>query len=240
MKLEIISLFDKNVLDSLLRIEPPGVTRNWMSNTQDKYAYRCLPLNIANQYGWAVYLQDSVEATWNGDTELNLDSIKITQKAGGLAASHFGHGILTFSIPFLVRLTRGYNLYITGAPNHHMNYVQPCSGIYEADWAPYSFTMNWRFTTPNKTAIFTPNDPICFIFPVEQNIIENTDVIISNIHEQDYEFKESYMQFTSNRHENLDNGKEFEKNYFQGKYPSGDGCPYTHKTKIKHKEFKSS
>ena len=35
-------------------IRPAPVERDWMEATNQRYAYRCLPLNIANAYGWEV------------------------------------------------------------------------------------------------------------------------------------------------------------------------------------------
>lgn len=33
-------------------IIPAPTQRTWMDATDDRFAYRCLPLNIANQHGW--------------------------------------------------------------------------------------------------------------------------------------------------------------------------------------------
>ena len=36
------------------RIRPAEPTRDWMTNTPKSFAYRCLPLNIANAHGWEI------------------------------------------------------------------------------------------------------------------------------------------------------------------------------------------
>jgi hypothetical protein len=33
-------------------IRPASATRDWMDRTQSSFAYRCLPLNVANSHGW--------------------------------------------------------------------------------------------------------------------------------------------------------------------------------------------
>jgi hypothetical protein len=38
--------------DRTVDIRPARDRRNWMNETQDSYAYRCLPLSIANDHGW--------------------------------------------------------------------------------------------------------------------------------------------------------------------------------------------
>ena len=37
-----------------LRIRPAPVERLWMDRTNERSAYRCLPLNIANAHGWEI------------------------------------------------------------------------------------------------------------------------------------------------------------------------------------------
>jgi hypothetical protein len=239
MKLEIVSLWSKESFDNAIAVEPSTLKRKWMDESQDEYAYRCLPLNIANQHGWAIYPKHNIVASWSGDESINRESVKVYEDPENLAVSHFGHGILTFSLPFLVKLDPGYSLYITGAPNHHIKGIQPCTGVFEADWAPYSFTMNWRFTHANQPVVFTTKDPICFMFPVPRNIVNETETKYSTLEEQDEEYKTMYKQFTNGR-DNFDVSKHpdgWEKNYFQGLYPDGTKCPFDHKTKLKPSRF---
>ena len=47
------------------RIRPADVKREWMDATAERFAYRCLPLNIANAHGWEVPSPCSFEAYWN-------------------------------------------------------------------------------------------------------------------------------------------------------------------------------
>ena len=45
-------------------IRPAPVERDWMEATSQRFAYRCLPLNIANAYGWEVLCNASFLAMW--------------------------------------------------------------------------------------------------------------------------------------------------------------------------------
>lgn len=243
MKLEIVSLWSKSYrsINDVIAIEQASLKRKWMDETQLEYAYRCLPLNIANQHGWAIYPKKNIVANWSGDQTDNKESLKIYENPDNLALSHFGYGILTFSLPFLIRLDPGYSLYITGAPNHYIKGIQPCTGVFEADWAAYSFTMNWKFTHTNQPVTFTPNDPICFFFPVPRNIVPDTETKLSHIEDQDEEFIEKYNEFTTIRKDFNENIKQYpdgwQKHYFQGLYADGTKCPFEHKTKLKAGKF---
>jgi hypothetical protein len=249
MKLEIVRLWNKESFNDAITVEPAALKRKWMTDTREEYAYRCLPLNIANQHGWAIYPNRDIIALWTGDETNSKDSVKVLENPDKLAVSHFGHGILTFSFPFLIRLDPGYSLYISGAPNHHIKGIQPCTGIFEADWATYSFTMNWRFTHANVPVVFSRHDPMMFFFPVPRNIVNETETKFSDLQDQESEYIEQYKMFTEKRGEfnnrltdDPDGNKEdypdgWQKHYFRGLYPDGTKCPFDHKTKLKPSSF---
>jgi hypothetical protein len=47
-------------------IVPAPVERSWMDRTNNGFAYRCLPLNIANAHGWLILNPVAFVAEWNG------------------------------------------------------------------------------------------------------------------------------------------------------------------------------
>src|SRR5437868_4750713 len=79
-------------------IRPAPLERSWMEATGERFAYRCLPLNIANTHGWEILCPAGFTAIWNGGA--GLDAISMQADAGTVlpASSHFGHGILTFHV----------------------------------------------------------------------------------------------------------------------------------------------
>ena len=93
--------------------EPPKIVsapveRGWMDRTEQGFAYRCLPLNIANAHGWLLLNTVPFVAQWDGGPELGAISLYANAAHGPLLAlSHFGHGVLTFSVNALFRTEPG-------------------------------------------------------------------------------------------------------------------------------------
>src|SRR6202035_4645380 len=58
-------------------IRPAEATRDWMSETPESFAYRCLPLNIANAHGWEVLSPCAFDAIWNGEAGVEAISIRL-------------------------------------------------------------------------------------------------------------------------------------------------------------------
>src|SRR5438552_14789280 len=87
------------------------VDRAWMDETRDRFAYRCLPLNIANQAGWMMPCPVSFSAIWDGGRDLECVRIACERPEGNRwISSHFGSGVVTFSLPYLFRTPPSINL----------------------------------------------------------------------------------------------------------------------------------
>ncbi len=150
------------------RIVPGQSAREWMDRTPERYAYRCLPLTIANAMGWEILAPCRVDVTWNGGRELGDLTVTIDDPAWGadrLASSHFGSGIVTFHTGYLFRTEPGVGVWARGAPNLPKDGIAPLEGVIETDWLPFSFTMNWMMTRPGHIS-FAADEPFCFITPL--------------------------------------------------------------------------
>lgn len=147
-------------------IEPAGRTREWMDAAP--FAYRCLPMTIANQMGWIIPCPIDFTIRWDGGGA--QDAIQLTfgeqnHPNNAYVRSHFGSGIVTFSMPFLFRTPPGYGLIVRGAPNYIIRGVHPLDGFVETDWNNSTFTMNWKITEPDRIINVKKGEPLCMITP---------------------------------------------------------------------------
>lgn len=157
-------------------LAPAPITREWMSSTRDGFANRCLPLLVANQAGWLVTTPHTVVATWEGGDRLADTRVEIPDAQGfAFAASHFGYGIVTFTIPYLFRTPPGWNLLVRGPANLPKDGVSPLDGLVETDWCPATFTMNWKLTRPGLTVTFERDEPIAMLVPMRRGELEAFD-----------------------------------------------------------------
>ncbi len=158
-------------------LQPPIIvapaTRRWMDDTNQHFAYRCLPMVIANQAGWLLLNTQTFWVTWDGGDE--IDSLVIEYVGCGdapePALSHFGHGILTFHIPYLFRTPTGFNLLARGPANTPKDGIYALEGVIETDWVTSTFTMNWKMTRPG-TVMFEQGEAICMIVPQRRGELE--------------------------------------------------------------------
>lgn len=222
-----------------LRIEVASANRRWMNETTLGFANRCLPLRIASQAGWFILSHEQVEVVWDGTgSATGLTMTKGTMDEQ-FVSSHFGHGILTWKIPYLFRTPPGYNLYVRGPANWCKDGASPLDGIIETDWAVSTFTMNWKITRPRVPVRFEKGEPICMIFPIVRGEIERFAPEIRRL-EDDPEIETQFNEWKRSRHE-FNQSKRgpvyWEKHYYVGKTNRGGTFP-EHQVDLKLKRFR--
>jgi len=163
--------------DFMFEVEPASSKREWMDRVAGRAPYHCLPLQIANQAGWVVKSPSSFTVTWNG---LDLPGRGLTfafhdedsKRFETQVSNHFGYGILTFNLPFVIETPPGIQTLARGLPNYFKDGIVPLEGVIETDNTEMSFTMNWRFTRPSKPVVFRRGDPICMISFLDLSLLE--------------------------------------------------------------------
>lgn len=244
MKLRVYVLEDQRV-----DLRPAPVDRSWMDATPERFAYRCLPLNIANAHGWELLCPSPVTASWSGGAA--LDSITIAAAPGtrAPAVTHFGSGVLTFHVPCVFRTERGFDLMVQGPINSPKDGISALSAIIETDWAPYSFTMNWIFTRPNVTVHFERGEPFCHIFPIPRGMLEELTPELHLISEEptlkqlndEWEFSRVMFNTDLKRSGTRAQDEKWQKLYYRGLNPNGTSSHIKdHRTRIRLKPFVKS
>jgi hypothetical protein len=198
------------------------------------------------------------EAEWNGSS--NKDAIHLMfddeensfmgdKKITTFVESHFGSGILTFNVGVIIRTPPGYDLWVTGPVNEFKDGIQAMSAVIEANWMPFTFTMNWKFTRPHLKVRFEKGEPFCFFFPIEHGLLERCNPSFERISE-DPDLERQYKVALYKRAAPLAalqklKGKELEikeKDRFEGWYIRGempDGTEIAdHKKRLQLKPFK--
>ena len=230
-----------------LPIVPASSQLVWMDQTTARFAYRCLPLLIANQHGWFILNVHRIRAIWNGRADKEALRVKC---AGGPpdtpcpAESHFGHGVLTWNLNYLFRTPPGYNLWARGPANQPKDGATALEGIIETDWSVATFTMNWKITAIDRPIDFVPGEPICQISPVKRGEVETFHPSVADIDTQP-QLKAMFEAWAKSRNSfnaalndpaSIASQAQWQKEYLQGYGPGGIKAP-EHQTKVTLREF---
>lgn len=226
-------------------IRPGVVRRAWMDESISRFAYRCLPLTIANTFGWELLSPTAFEATWNGGQRQTDVTVTVLSGEAEAVTSHFGTGVVTFHTGYLFRTEAGTSLMAMGSPNQPKDAIAPLAGVVETSWAPYPFTMNWRFTRPNTTIRFEEGEPFCFIVPVSIGTLEGIRPEIADL-ASDPKTKAKYEEWVASRASFIADLKvegsearddKWQKKYSRGLQPDGTPTPYEHSSAVTVRPF---
>jgi hypothetical protein len=229
-------------------LHPAPVRRDWMDASPQGFAYRCLPMTIANSHGWVVLGESSFDAVWNGGDRASDIALKFQHEATPAPVSHFGSGVLTFHIDMLLRTPPGMNLWVSGPPNAPKDGIFPLTGIVEADWAPMTFTMNWRFTRPFHSVRFVAGEPICFFFPIPRDLIRETRPETrplageQALHTAHQAWRDARGAFNKGLKQegSAAQSQGWQRHYHRGEDNAGQGASHGHETRIQARPFSSA
>lgn len=230
-----------------LDIRPAPVERDWMTATGERFAYRCLPLNIANAHGWEILCPVGFAVGWTGQPGPEAIVVKADGDAPAPAMGHFGSGIVTFHVPALIRTEPGYDLWVQGPVNRPKDGLYALSGVVETDWAPFTFTMNWMFTRPGIMTRFEQGEPFCHVFPIKRGDLERFEPDVRDLRTEP-ELEEGYRAWSASRNGfNADlktegseaQAQRWQKNYYKGQDATGQSRgAEDHRTRMRLKPFR--
>ena len=240
-----LSITAYHVVEEPMPLRTADKPRDWMDELPERFAYRCLPLAIANQVGWEILNPSGFTARWSGKDGLDAISITFDGEPSALVGSHFGHGVLTFSLGYLFRTTKAHNLWVKGPANRPKDGIAPLEGIIETDWAPFTFTMNWQFTRKRLKVRFEKDEPIATVVPYPRHYLAKFDPVEKNLNE-DAKLYQQYVQWREDRlkfNEELKQpgsaaaDKGWQRSYMKGEDNAGQVFA-GHETKLKIRDFR--
>jgi len=224
-KILVIPLYDFDIkeLNTFFRTLKDNKKREWFKPN----FYRCLPLTIGNQYGFGVYAPYSFGFNWNGGTEpeditffFNEEEMsKFNKTSHFKVESHFGEGIITLSMPVLLRSPNGVNLMTIAPPNSPLPNLSPMTGVVEADNLRTLFTINLKIDIPDISVHIPSGTPLAGILPVPRyfcdsfEILESQNFLPENIINQEKKLQEDFARFRAEKNKS---NQPFDRLYMKG------------------------
>jgi hypothetical protein len=145
------------------KLRPSPQRRAWLDSRP--HSYKCLPMVVANQWGWQILCPADVRVTWDGGRGIDGLVVEVEPAHAGSVRSQFGDGIVTFSPPWLFRTPPGWDLYAKGPSNRWKTNCQALEGVIETWWLNFTFTLNWKLVEPGSV-IFSKGESIGQLLPV--------------------------------------------------------------------------
>lgn len=226
----------------LIPADPPGfdlvpaeLGRRWMDETVARFAYRCLPLSMANQAGWAITCPLDFEATWDGTAiTFKADDPAAAGRWAGHVGERYGLGVVAFRIPYAFETDPGYGLLVRGYTNLAVPDAHPLDLFLDTGAAAATFTMDWKLAAPGRPARFRAGQPICQILPMPIDLLDDLAPRLVPL-EANPELHQAFSAWSASRtmfnQSPQRTDADWQKDYFQGKTMAGERV-HGHKTRL--------
>ncbi len=178
------------------KLRPSPARRFWMD--QGPYAYQCLPLVVANQWGWQILCPTDVRATWDGSPDPKGVQVEVDPQYATVIKSQFGSGLVTFSPPWLFRTSPGWNIMIKGPGNRFKFNCMALEGVIETWWLNYTFTLNWKIVEPG-TVEFSKGESLGQLVPIPHATFDGSAAIEAPLSDEP-EISADLMRWQEERH----------------------------------------
>lgn len=216
-------------------LEPAAIGRQWMDDTVARFAYRCLPLSMANQAGWAITCPLDFEAVWDGKAiAFRADDPAEAAAWAPFVGERYGKGVVSFRLPYLFATDPGYGLLVRGPTNIAVPGAHPLDVYLDTGEAEAGFAMDWKLTAPGRAVRFRKGAPICQVLPYPNALLEALAPRVLPL-EANPPLLASFQAWSASRSEFLKDptrtDADWQKDYFQGKTMAGERV-HGHKTRL--------
>lgn len=191
--------------------------------------YKCLPLAIGNMQGFVFISPFEFDVMWNGGPEVNdvffrfyEDEKYFQDKLHVSVGAHFGNGVMTISLPVILKTPPQVNLMTISPPNFPLPGLSPLTGVIETDNLRYTFTLNIKIDIPNAWIKIKAGSPLVGIIPIPRYFCDQFELIDGSVvlNEEDVE-EERIVAKEHDRVRNFlsnsDLKDKYDRTYFLGK-----------------------
>jgi hypothetical protein len=207
--------------------------RDWFSS----HAYYCLPLTVANQYGFLIKSVRDFEIVWpGGESEVIIRFLNEDNAEKQIIKNGFGLGIVTVQNRFALKTPLGVNIMTIQPPNMFIPACFSLTGIIECDNIRRDFTFNFKVTVPDLKITVKKGDPLGAFIPIQRYFVDEFEVeAVENYFSDDLvrkEIEESQVLAVERNTSDKEKPHSSGRRYFKGVHTDGSKYP-DHQKQVK-------
>jgi hypothetical protein len=161
-----------------VKIEQTKLHREWMDDTNDRHAYKCFPLSLANTIGYSISFLDDIEFIWDGIIDHTEDHVKIIRSGHNICNLARGNATISFNTELWFETDENTSLLSIAPPNYFFDGVVPYTNLISSSFYQYPLPVAWRITRPNENIIIPAETPVITVIPISLKQLVDTELNI--------------------------------------------------------------
>lgn len=179
-----------------VKIEQTKVQRDWMDSTNNRHAYKCFPISIANTLGWSISFLEDIEFIWDGISDTTLDHIKVLKAPDNVCNLDRGNATISFNTGIYFKTDQNTSIISIVPPNYFIDGATPFTSIMSTSFYEEAFPAAWRITRPNHKIIIPAGTPVATVIPLSLTSLSEIELEIQDktFSQNEMEAKKNYLE----------------------------------------------
>jgi hypothetical protein len=166
---------DKNSAE----INQVSIKREWMDQTDNKHAYQCMPVSLANTLGWAISFPEDISFIWDGICDTSDTHIKII-KGHKYCSTARANATVSFNTYLTFKTSENITTLVMPVPNQFNENAQCFTTLITTSFYKSMIPIAWKVLKPNIEINIPAGQPVAVIIPISLTELQNFEVNIEN------------------------------------------------------------
>jgi hypothetical protein len=172
---------------SRMKIEQTKVQRDWMDLTDDRHAYKCFPVSLANSIGYSLSLTEDVEFIWDGISDSSDTHVKVI-RGDNVCSTGRANGTINFHCDIIFKTDENMSMLSIVPPNHFIDGATPFTTIISTSFLNETFPVAWKITKPNTNIIIPAGTPVATLIPISLTELSKIELdLYDKVYDENYE-----------------------------------------------------
>ena len=158
--------------------------RDWMDESIDRQAYKCLPVTLANCLGWSFSIPEDISFILHSST--NTVEILSGSKYSSVDRTN---GTISFISGLTIQSETPTSLLIMPVPNQFIDGVSPFTSIVNTSVLRAPIPSAWKVTKYDEKITIKTGTPIAAIIPLSLTKLQDTQFQVMDLPLNDEYFK---------------------------------------------------
>ena len=161
-------------------VNPLSAKREWMDETWQAHAYKCFPVSLSNQLGWALSFPEDIVFIWDGISDADGSHVKVL-KGEKYVYTERANATISFNTGLMFTTDKDISLLSMPPANYFIDGAEPFTTLLSTSFFRGDLPVAWRITRPNIEITIKANTPIISIIPINLSLLQNSEMIESDI-----------------------------------------------------------
>ena len=165
-------------------VEPLSIKRDFFDQSDNKTAYKCLPISSANVVGWGISFPDDISFVWDGESNNFKDHVKVL--SGNKHITVMENKTISFNTYFSLSTDKNLSILITTVPNQFSNSWATVSAVFSTSFYHDTIQPAIVVLKANEVITIKAGTPVANILPISLSQLNGSIVEKLNWDKKDF------------------------------------------------------